>query len=367
MIKIDIIGDFREELDESIEQNFELFLIDRITTPDEFQDVLIVYPPPKKKLRWKAYTEEEAAVLYDYVKKGGILVLIPPQNSLYLEKTTPIYEKFKINPVICIENLLTHKNPHLINYGQEGKQPIKKYIHFLIGDKESVEIVIEGNWIPIFALKFIGQGVLVLYGLGSNNFWQEDLLSIFKYLQKEYAYFWEKSDLTEKQLQNVLRFTREEAHNEIRDAFIEKFAQKKKFNAFLEINDPQLRENLLQKIEISTIQEEYRDLSGKFIVKKYKEHYKLLNKDYPALIKKIQQFIYHKVLDKTINEATFNKLYETDLLPPEAAYLVIFYLDQKNPENYKKFQENLGKLIQWNKKEHLFEENFLKEIAWDHL
>jgi len=367
MLKIDIIGDFQETLDESIEDNFELYLIDRITRAEDFQEILIVYPPPKKKFRWKGYSKEEASTLHNYVQQGGILVLIPPYNPLYREKLTEIFEKFQVSPVFCKENLLSHINPHMINYGKEGKRPVKMYIHFLIQNKESTEVIIEGNWIPIFAFQFIGKGVVVLYGLSSKNFWKEDLLSVFKYLKQDYAYFWEKSELTEKQLENVLQFTRKEHHKKIREAFIHTFIKKKRFKDFLEIKDLKLREDLIKNIQDSTIEEEYKDLSGKFIAKKYREHYKLLNKDYPELLKKIQKFIFSKIVDKTINKKTFNKLYESDMLPPEAAYLLIFYLDPKDPENYKKFKENLSKLIQWNKKEHIFEETFLKDLAWKHL
>ncbi|MFX1293573.1 MAG: hypothetical protein ACFFD2_01755 [Promethearchaeota archaeon] len=367
MFKVDIIGEFNEDLDESIEENFELYLIDRITHAEDFQEILFVYPLPKKKLRWKGYSEEDAAVLYEYVDNGGILVLIPPFNSQKLEKTLEIYDIFQISPIFCMENLLLHVNPHIINYGKEGKLPIKKYFHFLTQEREPMEVIIEGNWIPIFAFKFIGKGVVILYGLGTTNFWKEDLLSIFKYLKQDFTYFWDKSTLSEKQLENVLRTTRKKNHNKIRDEFIRIFVQKKSFNEFLEIKNPSLREELLQNIKTTTIQDEYKDLSGKFIAKKYREHYKLLNKEYPVLIKQIQKFIYTKVVDKTLNEKTFKRLYESDLLPPEAAHLLIFYLETNDPENYKKFKENLSNLIQWNKKEQLFEEDFLKELAWDHL
>jgi vacuolar-type H+-ATPase subunit E/Vma4 len=106
MINIDIVGDLREELDEVLNKSdFELFIINQITQPEDFQEVLVVYPPPKKKFRWKAYTEEEAEILFEYVEQaGGILVLIPPFNSEYLEKTIEIYERFQISPVLCREN-----------------------------------------------------------------------------------------------------------------------------------------------------------------------------------------------------------------------------------------------------------------------
>ncbi len=370
MVNIDIVGEFHVEPDEKLEKaGVELFLIDRITSADEFQEVLIIYPPPKKRLplRWKAYTAEEADVLYDYVEKGGILVLIPPSNPTLLEKLSGIFERFAISPVFCKENLLLHVNAHLINYGKEGKRPIKQYFHFLMEDKESSEVVIEGNWIPIFAFKFIGKGLVLLYGLGSQNFWKEDLSALFKYLLQDYAYFWENSELTEKQLENILHFTRKEQHEKIRDEFIRAFVQKKKFPDFLEIRDPALKEDLIQNIQLSTMEKEFKDLSGKYLARKYRELHKLLNKEYPTLINKIQKFIYRKVLDKTITAETFNSLYESDLLQPEAAYLLIVYLDPKDPENYKKFKDNLTKLIQWNKKEEIIEEDFLKNLAWEHL
>ena len=369
MINIDIVGDLKEELDTILNQDeFELFLINQITAPEDFQEVLVVYPPPKKKLRWKAYTEEEVEILFEYVEQqGGILVLIPPFNSEYFEKTLEIYERFQVSPVLCNENLLLHINPHMINFGKEGKLPIKKYYHFLTPETKSFEVIIEGNWIPIFTFKFIGKGVLILYGLGSTNFWKEDLLAIFKYLQNDYAYFWEKTDLTEKRLEDILKCSRDERHTQIRDAFIRTFSQKKSFKDLLEVRDSTLKEDLLHSIESTIIQDEFKNLSGKFIIKKYRELYRMLYKDYPDLLKRIQQFLYQKIVDKTINEPTFMKLYEEDMLPPQAAYLLVFYLDPKNPENYKKFKENLSKLIEWNKVEHIFEENFLKELAWEHL
>ncbi len=367
MLKMDIIGDFQEELDENIEDNFELYLIDKLTQPEEIQEILVLYPPAKKKLRWKPYTEEDAQVLYQYVDQGGILVLIPPFNSEYREKTDIIYETFKISPVFQKENLLAHINAHMINSGKIGKIPIKVYVHFLIEDKETLEVITEGNFIPIFALKFIGKGAIVLYGLGSNNFWAEDLLSLFKYLKEDYAYFWDKAELTEKQLENVLEFTRKENHGKIRDAFIQAFNRKKHFSDFIGIKNPSLREELIQNIQLDTIEEEYSDLSGKFIVKKYREHFRVLKNEYPTLIKKLQKFLYSKIMDQTINEKSFNLLYESDFLPPEAAYLLIFYLNPKDPEHYKKYKDNLSKLIQWNKHEAIFEEEYLKKLAWEHL
>ncbi|MHA1130619.1 MAG: hypothetical protein ACTSQI_08920 [Candidatus Helarchaeota archaeon] len=367
MLKIDIVGDFQEEIDESIEENFELFLIDKITRPEEFQEILIVYPPPKKKLRWKPYTEEDADVLLQYVDQGGILVLIPPFNSLYREKTDIIYDKFKVSPVFCKKNLLAHINPHLINSGKIGKIPVKAYVHFLFENSNSTEVLIEGNFMPIFALQFRGKGAVILYGLGSKKFWEEDLLLLFKYLTGDYAYFWDKTELTEKQLENVLKSTRTENHDKIREEFIKAFVRKKPFRDFIEIKDPSLRDDLLEKIQLATIEEEYRDLSGKFIVKKYREHFKLLKNDFPKLVKKLQKFLYSKIIDNTINEKSFNLLYESDFLPPEAAYLLIFYLDPKDPENYKKYKENLSKLIHWNKTEKIFDEDFLKQLAWEHL
>ncbi|NVM29010.1 MAG: hypothetical protein HWN65_09200 [Candidatus Helarchaeota archaeon] len=368
MINIDIIGDFRGAPDEIMDnKNLELFLIDKITKAEDFQEVLIVFPPVKKKVRWKAYSPDEAEVLYDYVEKGGILILIPPFNPLYLEKLSEIYEKFQVSPVFQQENLLAHVNAHMINFGKESKLPIKKYIHFLVQEKESAEVVIEGNYRPIFAFQFVGEGVVILYGLGSKKFWEEDLTLIFKYLKEDYASFWEKSKLSEKELENIVNCSRKENHKKIQDEFINIFIKTKRFNEFLEIKDPDLKETLLQKIQSSTIEDEFKNLSGKFIAKKYRELHRLLNKEYPDLIKNLQKFVYKKVIDMTINEKTFNTLYESDFLPPEAAYLLVFYLDPEDPENYKKFKENLTKLIQWNKTEKIFEEEFLKELAWDHL
>ncbi|NVM56232.1 MAG: hypothetical protein HWN66_21225, partial [Candidatus Helarchaeota archaeon] len=160
MIKIDIIGDFEEAPDEILEnENLELFLIDKISQAEDFQEVLIVYPP-KKKLRWKGYTADEAEILYDYVEKGGILILIPPFNPTYLEKISEIYEKFQVSPVFCSENLLAHINAHMINYGKERKLPIKKYTHFLTQETASMEVIIEGNYIPIFSFQFLGKGAV---------------------------------------------------------------------------------------------------------------------------------------------------------------------------------------------------------------
>ena len=370
MIKIDIIGDFQEKLDAILEgEDFDLFLIDQITCAEDFQDVLVIYPPAKKKFRWKGYTEEDAEILYDYVEKGGILVLIPPSNREYLEKTILIYEIFRVSPVFCQENILLHINPHIINNGEIGKRPMKKYFHFLTQEKEEMETIIEGNWIPVFAFKLVGKGVVILYGLGSKNFWDEDLLSIFKYLQKDFASFWEKSQLTETQLENALQHAHKKYHSKIRDAFIHVFGTKKRFKEFLEIKDEELKNELLQNLQLNIIEKEFENLSGKFLVKKYRELYRSLNKEYPDLIKKVQHFLYQKIQDQTINEKTFNKLYEDDMLPSQAAHLVIFYLDpkDKNPENYKKFKENLSKLIQWNKQEQIFDEDYLKNLAWEHL
>jgi len=367
MINIDVIGDIRNAPDEILDnENLELFLIDKITHAEDFQEVLIVFPA-KKKFRWKDYTIEDAEILYDYVKQGGILILIPPFNPIYLEKLTEIYDKFQVTPVFSQANLLAHINAHMINYGKEAKLPIKKYMHFLTQERELLEVIIEGKFVPIFAIKFIEKGAVLFYGRGTKNFWQEDLVSIYKYIKKDYTYFWEKGDLTEKQLENILNCSREKEHQDIRQQFIQAFIQKKRFRDFIEIKDSSLKEELLENIQQSTIEEEFKDLSGKFIVKKYRELHKLLNKAYPALMKKIQRFIYTNVIDKTINEKSFNLLYETDLLPPEAAYLLVFYLDPEEPENYKKFKENLSNLIQWNKNEKIFDEAFLKNLAWDHL
>ncbi len=368
MVKIDIIGDFRSTSDAIMDnENLELFIIDRITKAEDFQEALIVFPPEKKKFRWKSYSADDANILYEYVEKGGILILIPPFNSAYLEKLSEIYEKFKISPIFQQENLLAHINAHMINFGKDGKLPLKKYIHFLLQEKESLEVIIEGNFIPIFALQFIGEGAVILYGLGSKLFWQEDLLLIFKYLKEEYDYFWVKSELTERDLENILKCSRKEIHQKIQDDYIHTFIKKKRFNEFLEIKNPTLKEMLIQNIQSNTIEDEFKDLSGKFLAKKYRDLYKLLHKEHPELLKKLQKFIYMKVIDHTLTEKTFNILYESDLLPPEAAYLLVFYLDPKDPENYKKFKNNLSKLIEWNKKEKIFDEKFLKELAWEHL
>jgi hypothetical protein len=368
MVKIDIVGEFNESIDEILDKGaLEISLINQITEPEDFQEILIVYPPPKGKFRWKEYSREEADILYKYVENGGILVLIPPFNSLYLEKTSAIYEKFQTSPVFCQENLLTHFNAHMINHGKEGKRPVKNYIHFLTPEKGTLEVIIEGNWIPIFAFKFIGKGAVVLYGLGSAAFWKEDLQSVFKYLQNDYEFFWDKTELGERELENILKCSRKEIHDKVREEFIRAFARKKRFNQFLEIKNASLREDLLKNIQDSTIEEEFKDFSGKLIEKKYRELYNSLIKEYPDLIKKIQKFLFKKVMDKTINEKVFNKLYESDLLPPKAAHLVIFYLNPEDPEQYKKYKENLMKLIQWNKEESIFDEDFLKELAWKHL
>jgi len=368
MVKIDIVGEFNEDVDKILEEGtLELSVINQITNPEDFQEVLMVYPPPKGRFRWKEYSADDAETLYKYVENGGILVLIPPFNALYLEKTLAIYDKIQIKPVFSQENLLAHVNPHIINYGKEGKRPTKNYIHFLMSEKENVEVIIEGNWIPIFAFKFIGKGTVILYGLGSSAFWKEDILSIFNYLKHDYAIFWDKSELGERELDNILKCTRNEFHEEIQGEFIRAFIRKKKLNQFLEIKEAKLREELLKNIQDSTIEDEFKDYSGKLIEKKYRELHTSLIKEYPDLVKKIQKFIFKKVMDKTINEKIFNKLYESDLLPPKAAHLVIFYLNPDDPEQYKKYKENLMKLIQWNKEESIFDEDFLKDLAWKHL
>ncbi len=374
-IKIDIIGLFNEEKVKQIKPpNIEFYSINELVEGEKIQDILLVFLPQKgdkNKVRKEEWTEEEAEFVKTYLKKGGKSIIIFPLDQDYLEKFLGFYQVFGFSAVYNDSEKLLHINPNLLFFNKnregkliEGKRLVENYVHFLT-DKKG-EVIMEGNFVPVFLILPVGEGLLVLYGLGGESFWSEDFKAIFEYLEEEYEPFFKNIDYNIEFFKLIL-----EIHPKpelLKEQFISSFLKNKSLNAILSIKDEEFRTNTLKLLEFDNFEDFFQNMTGKKLESEYVKLRDVFKKsNLSEVVNKLELFFIKKISEKRIGYKQLIEIFERNLLPPEAADLVVFFADPVSPQDFRNYRESVKKLMNWNKSIQIFDEDELKNLLWEKL
>ncbi|NVM00913.1 MAG: hypothetical protein HWN67_01135 [Candidatus Helarchaeota archaeon] len=375
IINIDIIGLLNTEKVKQIKiPNIEFYLINELVVGEEIQDILLIFLPQKgnkNKIRKEGWYEDEAEYVKEYLKNGGKAIIIFPLNQDYLEKFLGFYRVFEFSAVYNNTKKLLHINPNLLFFNKnkegkliEAKRLVESYVHFLINKKG--EIIMEGNYLPVFMMLPVEKGSLLLYGLGEESFWKEDLKLIFQYLDNDYEQFFQK-------IQYNVEFFKLISKNHprpeiLKEEFISSLIKNKSLNEILNFKDKEFQVNALKLLEFDAFESNFQNLTGKKLENEYIKLMAVLKKlNLYEVIKKLELFFIKKISEKRISYDHLIEIFEQGLLPPEAADLVVFFADPVSPQDFRNYRESIKKLMKWNKSLKIFNEDELKNLLWEKL
>ncbi|MHA1384988.1 MAG: hypothetical protein ACTSR3_14665, partial [Candidatus Helarchaeota archaeon] len=224
----------------------------------------------------------------------------------------------------------------------------------------------EGNYLPVFCIFPIGKGSLVLYGLGEDLFWQEDLDALFSYLKKDYDPLFQKIDYNIEFFKLILSNHPDSEH--LKTIFISSLVRNKPISHILSIKDEEFQHEILKLLDFESFENFFQNLNGQKLEKAYLELKDILkNHKINNVLERLDLFFIKKISEKRISYKHLIDIFERNLLPPEAANLVVFFADPTSPQDFRNFRESIKKLIKWNKKIRLFEESDLKNLLWEKL
>ena len=172
---IDIIGLFNTEIVSKIKiSDIEFYSINEFVEGEKLQDILLIFLPQKgkkDKIRKKGWYEEEANFVKKYIENGGNAIIIFPIIPEHIGLFTGFSKVFNFTSVLNQNEKLLHINPNFLyfNKNKEGKltetkRLVENYVHFLTNLKG--EVIMEGNYLPVFLISYFKEGSLILYGLG---------------------------------------------------------------------------------------------------------------------------------------------------------------------------------------------------------
>ncbi|MFX0138665.1 MAG: hypothetical protein ACFFDN_33795, partial [Candidatus Hodarchaeota archaeon] len=307
-MNIDIIGLFDEEKVKQIKiPNMEFFLINKLIEGEEIQDILLIFLPQKGdkyETREKGWDQAEAKHVDKYLKNGGRVIIIFPLNEGYLEKFLGFYQVFKFSAVYNNTKQLLHVNPNLLIFDKdkegkliESKRSVESYVHFQV-DKKG-EKIMEGNDLPVFMFLPIGKGSLLLYGLGEEAFWNEDLELIFRYLNEDYDYFFQKIEYNIEYFKTILKdYPRPEL---LKEKFIQSLVKNRSISEILNFKDEEFRVDTLNLLESENFESYFQNLTGKKLENEYtklRDEFKKLKLS--NVVKKLELFYNKKISEKRI-------------------------------------------------------------------
>ncbi|MFX1449898.1 MAG: hypothetical protein ACFFCM_03580 [Promethearchaeota archaeon] len=372
-LNVDIIGLFEEEkVKQTKIPNVEFYVINEIVEGEKIQDILLIFLPrkgEKNKVRKEAWEEDEADVVKTYLKNGGKAIIIFPLDQEYLEKFTGFYQVFEFSAIYNDTKKLLHINPNLLFFNKnkegkivEAKRFVDRYVHFLINKKG--EKIIEGNYIPVFMFLPVEKGTLLMYGLGEEAFWKEDLELIFRYLNEEYEYFFEKIQYNIEFFKFILK--NHPKSNLLKEKFISSLIKNKSIKDILNLRNEEFRIAALKLLDFKHLESNFQNLTGKKLEIEYIKLSDVIKKlNLVDVIKKIELFFIKKISEKKISYKHLIDLFERNLLPPEAADLVVFFADPVSPQDFRNFRESIKKLMKWNESIKIFNEDDLKNLLWE--
>ncbi|MHA1270167.1 MAG: hypothetical protein ACTSPY_10310 [Candidatus Helarchaeota archaeon] len=365
-IKILGIGNL-EEFDEILNEfNFEI--VD--TIPDTLSNNIIFIIGPVSNLKKRIFDINTCKELYTFIIGGGTAIFIIPPDEEYLNyllKST-IFDLFKIEPEIISKKVLLHKTEHIINispeYYKSNKKAVDKYVHFLTyyENFQFEEILIEGEYEPVYYIYTEGKGKVVFYGLDLNEFKKEKIVNLIKYLLNDYSFYWKEINYDSELFRAFYQAHGE--NKEILQNYIDNFLKTKHFRDVLQVKDEDIKLQLINSIDNEFLKRSFDELNPVQLEKQYKTIFKKLNKKkYRSFISIVQKYLIKRIgIDRNIPKNTFNRLYEADILPEEAASLIIFYIDPKTESEIDAYLKNLNDLIKWNKYIGIFDDEMLRKL-----
>jgi len=373
MINVDILGYFDEEVISKIDKpNMEFFEIEKLTEGEKFQDVLIISIPTKKgKFRKKGYKSKEVSIINDYLTNGGNVILLYPINQKYFNLMDEFFEQFEFSAVLNEQEKLLHVNPNLVFFEKSksdkylpGKKFVKKYVHFLF--PHNVETLVEGNHLPVIALKRMQKGNLFLYGLGYNNFWKEDIERIFKYLLLKYEDLMEDVEEDQEFVLKLINQASKFKQNLITKIYSRNYKDKYTIDDVLTIKDDYLRQKIANGLTDQDFYDLFNDLNEKKIESYYIEYKNLFEKyNYQNALYFLNKVMVKFIIKGRITFEKFKKLIENEHLPEEALSLIIYFTKPLSPTDFRNYRFNVNKLIQWNKKVKYLSERKIKDKLYD--
>jgi len=281
------------------------------------------------------------------------------------------FEQFEFSAVLNEQEKLLHVNPNLVFFEKSksdkylpGKKFVKKYVHFLF--PHNVETLVEGNHLPVIALKRMQKGNLFLYGLGYNNFWKEDIERIFKYLLLKYEDLMEDVEEDQEFVLKLINQASKFKQNLITKIYSRNYKDKYTIDDVLTIKDDYLRQKIANGLTDQDFYDLFNDLNEKKIESYYIEYKNLFEKyNYQNALYFLNKVMVKFIIKGRITFEKFKKLIENEHLPEEALSLIIYFTKPLSPTDFRNYRFNVNKLIQWNKKVKYLSERKIKDKLYD--
>ncbi|MHC1592234.1 MAG: hypothetical protein ACXQS8_09120, partial [Candidatus Helarchaeales archaeon] len=328
-MNVDIFGLVREDLIQDIEDDeFEFFKLEKLEEGD-IQEMLVLLLPEKKKgkLRKKGYRPEEVAIIRKYLEEGGIVIIIAPMEEKFSSRMLELQEEFEFTPVINEGDKLLHGNINLIYFirrkdGKYGnvKRHVTRYAHFVTA-MEDLEILFEGNYLPVVCIKKIGQGQLVLYGLSEEEFWTRDLKPLSKYLFGELDDLWEQVEDELEFFEALEKNERipEDKRSKIYASMAKNVLRKRSFKDVMNSPNPTFCNIVLDHATIEDVEREFKDVHPKDLTRQYAATYEMAKKiGHEKAIQLLNSFMFKKIEERQIDFDSFDRLLKRALLPEDA-------------------------------------------------
>ncbi|MHA1379795.1 MAG: hypothetical protein ACTSRG_15600 [Candidatus Helarchaeota archaeon] len=374
-VNVDVVGLFNEDIVAKIKiPEVEFYSINQFVEGEKLQDILLIFLPrkgKKNKIRKKGWLKKEVEFVKKYIEDGGNAIIIFPLEKDYITKFSEFGKVFNFTTVLNNTKKLLHVNPNLLifNRNKEGKltaakRLVETYVHFLTNSKG--EVIMEGNYLPTCMIMRFGKGSLVLYGLGEELFWKEELKIWFEYLTNEYTKLFKRIDYDIDFFKEILKNIPDP--NKLKEKYILSIVQNKPLSYILDLKDKQFRLEILRLLDFNKFEDFFHDLTGRKLEKSYLELKKYLT-DHKLfdVTEKLELFFIKKISEKRISYKQLIDMFEKGLLPSEAANLVVFFANPVSPQDFRNFRESIKQIIKWNNKIKIFKENELKNLLWEKL
>ncbi|MHA1252533.1 MAG: hypothetical protein ACTSRP_21285 [Candidatus Helarchaeota archaeon] len=345
-----------EDLENKLTE-FDVEFINKLPEKLVDDNIYIFRPPDDSK---KKIPDSKIGVdIFNFIMNGGTSIFIVPpdeKNIIYFEGFK-IFELFNVEPEIVSKRVLLHKTAHMVNidmnYYKSNKKAVEKYVHFLTDFRkfDQEEILMEGEFEPVFYILHEGAGNIVFYGLPVKDFISENIDRLIKYILEDYSFYWREIDFDPNLFKMIYEKSKNKEH--LLQDFIDNFLKFKHFEDIMKIEDENLQLKIINSIDENFLKRSFGKLSAPQLERQYKTIFKQMNKKkYRPFINAARKYLIKRIaIDKNIPLKVFNRLYEADILPEEASSLIVFYIEPKNERELENYLKNLSELIEWNTNE----------------
>ncbi|MHA1232107.1 MAG: hypothetical protein ACTSPQ_15845 [Candidatus Helarchaeota archaeon] len=356
-----------EDLENKLTE-FDVEFINKLPEKLVDDNIYIFRPPDDSK---KKIPDSKIGVdIFNFIMNGGTSIFIVPpdeKNIIYFEGFK-IFELFNVEPEIVSKRVLLHKTAHMVNidmnYYKSNKKAVEKYVHFLTDFRkfDQEEILMEGEFEPVFYILHEGAGNIVFYGLPVKDFISENIDRLIKYILEDYSFYWREIDFDPNLFKMIYEKSKNKEH--LLQDFIDNFLKFKHFEDIMKIEDENLQLKIINSIDENFLKRSFGKLSAPQLERQYKTIFKQMNKKkYRPFINAARKYLIKRIaIDKNIPLKVFNRLYEADILPEEASSLIVFYIEPKNERELENYLKNLSELIEWNEELNLFDDRKLKKM-----